>query len=278
LSLSSAEESSLFPIRVIAVPAAVAGAALMSALPAGASLQPATGFHSPVRVAAPAAQLPVLVPSVTGDLTLSVSKTKIAYRKSVTVTAHLGDDPGENPLVSIYRTPAGGSPVLASTGAVDVNGNFKVTVTLTRTSSFTAHWNGDGVFDPTDSAARTVGVHVAIPSAWVSRPYSRAGAYRLFHFHSSCVSSSKGCVVWAAKVKPNHAGESVTFVLQRKHSGRWSSVGSLPLRLNSKSIAAVRFRYAKSLIGTNFRFVARFARDSTNLGGSTKFAYFRITK
>jgi hypothetical protein len=119
---------------------------------------------------------------------------------------------------------------------------------------------------------------VAIPSAWVSRPYSRAGAYRLFHFHSSCVSSSKGCVVWAAKVKPNHAGESVTFVLQRKHSGRWSSVGSLPLRLNSKSIAAVRFRYAKSLIGTNFRFVARFARDSTNLGGSTKFAYFRITK
>ena len=81
----------------------------MSALPAGASLQPATGFHSPVRVATPTAQLPALVPSVTGDLTLSVSKTKIAYRKSVTVTAHLGDDPGENPQVSIFRTPAGGS-------------------------------------------------------------------------------------------------------------------------------------------------------------------------
>ena len=235
----------MFPLRVIAVPAAVGAAALMSALPAAASLQPATGFHSPVRVAAPAAQLPVLVPSVTGDLTLSVSKTRIAYRKSVTVTAHLGDDPGENPLVSIYRTPAGGSPVLVSTGAVDVNGNFKVTVTLTRTSSFTAHWNGDGVFDPTDSAARTVGVHVAMPSAWVSRPYSRAGAYRLFHFHSSCVSSSKGCVVWAAKVKPNHAGESVTFVLQRKHSGRWSSVGSLPLRQNNQSKPPRRLRYEK---------------------------------
>ena len=107
----------MFPLRVIAVPAAVAAAALMSALPAGASLQPAAGFHSPVRVAAPAAQLPTLVPSVTGDLTLSVSKTRIAYRKSVTVTAHLGDDPGENPLVSIFRTPAGGSPVLVASGA-----------------------------------------------------------------------------------------------------------------------------------------------------------------
>jgi len=268
----------LFPLRVIAVPAAVAAAALMSALPAAASLQPAAGFHSHVGVAAPAAQLPALVPSVTGDLTLSVSKTRIAYRKSVTVTAHLGTDAGENPVVFIYRTPAGGSPVLVATGAVDANGNFKATVALTRTSSFTAHWDGDGAFDPTDSAPRTVGVHVAMPSAWVSRPYARAGAYRLFHFHSSCVSRSKGCVVWAAKVKPNHAGEGATFVLQRKHSGRWSSVGSLLLKLNSKSIAAVRFRYAKSLIGTNFRFVARFAGDSTNLGGSTKFAYFRITK
>ncbi len=267
----------MFPLRVIAVPAAVAAAALMSALPAGASLQPATGFHSAVRVAAPAAQLPVLVPSVTGDLTLSVSKTRIAYRKSVTVTAHLGNA-DVNPVVSIFRTPAGGSPVQVAMGAVDVNGNLKVTVTLTRTSSFTAHWDGDGTFDPTDTAPSTVGVHVAMLSAWVSRPYSRAGAYRLFHFHSSCVSSSKSCVVWAAKVKPNHAGESVNFVLQRKHSGRWSSVGSLALNLNAKSTAAVRFRYTKSLIGTNFRFVARFASDSTNLGGSTKFAYFRITK
>jgi hypothetical protein len=123
----------------------------MSALPAAASLQPAAGFHSPVRTAAPAAQLPVLVPSVTGDLTLSVSKTKIAYRKSVTVTAHLGNA-DVNPDVSIYRTPAGGSPVLVATGAVDVNGNFTATVTLTRTSSFTAHWDGDGTLDPTDSA------------------------------------------------------------------------------------------------------------------------------
>jgi hypothetical protein len=39
----------------------------------------------------------------------------------------------------------------------------------------------------------------------------------------------------------------------------------------------VRFRYAKALIGQNYRFVARFSGDSTNLGGSTKFAYFRIT-
>jgi hypothetical protein len=268
----------LFPLRAIAVSAAVAAAALISALPAVASLRPATGFHSPVRAAVRIAELPGPVPSVTGDLTLSVSKTKIAYHKSVTVTAHLGSNTGENPVVSIFRIPAGGSPVLVATGAVDVNGNFKATVTLTRTSSFTAHWDGDGTLDPTDSAPRTVGVHVAMVSAWVSRPYSRAGAYRLFHFHSSCVSSGKGCVVWAAKVKPNHAGESVTFVLQRKRSGRWSAVGSLPVKLNSESTAAVRFRYAKSLIGTNFRFVARFAGDSTNLGGSTKFAYFRITK
>ena len=267
----------MHPFRVIAVPAAVAAAALVSALPAAASMQPAAGFHRALRVAVPAAQLPAFVPAVTGDLTLSVSKTKIAYRKSVTVTAHLGNA-DENPVVSIFRTPAGGSPVLVASGAVNVNGDLKATVTLTRNSSFTAHWDGDGTHDPTDTAAATVGVHVAMPGAWVSRPYARSGVYRLFHFHSSCVSSGKGCVVWAAKVKPTHAGENVTFVLQRKSSGRWVSAGSLSLSLNSQSAAAVRFRYAKSLIGTSFRFVARFAGDSSNLGGTTKFAYFRVTR
>src|SRR5262249_2710698 len=121
LSLPSHKELSLHPFRVIAVPAAVAAAALVSALPAAASMQPAAGFHRPAAPAASFVRLPSPVAAVAGDLTLSVSKSKIAYKKSVTVTAHLGDT-AENTTVTIYRTPSGGVPAQIASGAVDVNG------------------------------------------------------------------------------------------------------------------------------------------------------------
>ena len=191
-------------------------------------------------------------------------------QSSVTcVTAHLGD-PATNPQVSIFRTPAGGSPEQVGSGAVDVNGNFKATVTLTRTSSFTAHWDGDGVFtrrDPPPGRSRRPTWPYRAPGS--SRPYSRPAPTGCYHFHSSVlVAGSKGCVSGRPRLKPNKAGERVTF--------RAAAQALRPLavggdrhhrhqrpRASPPAISAMR----KSLIGTNFRFVARFARDSTNLGG-----------
>ena len=267
----------MHPFRVIAVPAAVAAAALVSALPAAASMQPAAGFHRALRVAVPAAQLPAFVPAVTGDLTLSVSKTKIAYRKSVTVTAHLGNA-DENPVVSIFRTPAGGSPVLVASGAVNVNGDLKATVTLTRNSSFTAHWDGDGTHDPTDTAAasgrRSCGDAGRLGQPSV-RPLGRVPAVPL-PFLVRQQRQGLRCLGGEGEADPRRRERHLRAAAKAAPAAGMSA-GSLSLSLNSQSAAAVRFRYAKSLIGTSFRFVARFAGDSSNLGGTTKFAYFRVT-
>jgi hypothetical protein len=194
----------------------------------------------------------------------------------VTVTAHLATA-AENPLVSIYRVPAGGAPVLVASGSVDAGGDLTATVTLTRNSTFSAHWDGDTANAPADSAARAVRVHVAIAGAFVSSPYDRVGSVRLFHFHPSCPSAASGCVVWSAKVRPTHAGDAVTFVLQRRTSSGWQAFSKLSQQLGSDSTARVRFRYTRAAVGVPLRFVARFSGDASNLGGSTPFAPFRIT-
>ena len=226
---------------------------------------------APAAVSAASAQ-----PAADPGLTLSVSKTAIPFRGQVTVTAGLATA-AENPVVSIYRTPAGGTPVLVASGSVDAGGALTATVTLSRTASFTAHWDGDTTHGPLDSAARSVRVHAAIAGAFVSSPYARDGSYRLFRYHGSCPSSGSGCVVWSARVRPGHAGEPVTFVLQRRASGSWRGIAKLSQRLGSDSRARVRFRYSRAAIGTPLRFVARFNGDAVNLGAATPFAYFRLT-
>jgi hypothetical protein len=207
---------------------------------------------------------------------LSVSKSAIPFRGQVTVTAHLATATG-NPVVSIYRTPAGGTPELVATGSVDAGGDLTATVTLTRTAGFTAHWDGDSASAPADSATRAVQVHAAIAGAFVSPPYARHGSYRLFRYHGSCPVSGSGCVVWSVRIRPGHAGDAVTFVLQRRVSGSWRAIARLSQQLGSDSRARVRFRYGRAAVGTPLRFVARFGGDAANLGASTPFAYFRLT-
>jgi hypothetical protein len=215
-------------------------------------------------------------PAIDSGLTLSVSDTAVPFRGQVTVTAHLATA-AENPVVSIYRTPAGGSPVLVASGSVDAGGDLAANVTLTRTASFSAHWDGDTASAPADSAARSVRVHAAIAGAFVSSPYARDGRYRLFHYHGSCPSTGSGCVVWSARVRPSHAGEAISFVLQRRVSGSWRAIARLSQRLGSDSRARVRFRYARAAMDAPLRFVARFGGDAANLGAATRFAYFRLT-
>ncbi len=210
-----------------------------------------------------------------GSLTLTASRSTATYGQSVTLTAHLGTA-SANHSVSIYALPVGGARRLIATGEVAGDGTFSSSTTLARTTTFTAEWAGDSTYRLARSAGRTVGVHVVMASA-LSSSYGRAGAYHLYHYHASCPSNGTQCPIFAAAVKPNHAGKSVTFTLQRLTSSGWRIVGTAAVRLNSNSVAAVRFRYAPASKGHSYRLKAVYAGDADHLGGSTAWSYLRIT-
>jgi hypothetical protein len=209
-----------------------------------------------------------------GSLTVSAGKATVPYGGSVKVTAHLGTASAQK-TVSVYRQPAGGARTLVATGTVDGAGNFSAPVALKRNTTFTAEWVGDATYGKTTSAGRKVGVTLLMAGA-LSGAYGRSGNYRLFHYHSSCA-SGRGCPVYAATVKPSHAGKPVTFVLQRRTASGWSTVGQLALKLNKRSAAAVIFRYTAAAKGKAFRMQAVYKGDTANVRSGTRWAYIKIT-
>ena len=57
----------------------------------------------------------------------------------------------------------------------------------------------------------------------LSRFYATRGAYRLYHYSSSCVTRGTGCPHYAVAVAPSHAGDKVRLTLAFHTASGWSS-------------------------------------------------------
>jgi hypothetical protein len=83
---------------------------------------------------------------------LSASKKRVFKNESVRIVAHLeAFENATNREVSLFAKPQGGARRLVQTGAIDATGDFAVTVTLKRSTSFIAEWEGDDRYLPDDS-------------------------------------------------------------------------------------------------------------------------------
>ena len=216
------------------------------------------------------------VDGVVTAIGLKASTTKTGYRHPVTLTAHLGKH-GTNAEVSIYRKPAGGTRTLVRTATVDADGNVTVTVRPRKNTTFDAAYAGDDVYRAAASPKVSVAVRVRITGT-LSRFYATKGAYRLYHYSSSCVARGRGCPRYAVTVAPGHAGERVRLTLAFRSGSRWIVAGHTSVKLNARSTARILLRYAdRTIIGQRFRLQATFRRDASNAGNTTGWSYLRVT-
>ena len=217
------------------------------------------------------------VAGVPTALGLKASATKAGYRHPVIVTAHLAKH-GTNGVVSIYKRPfAGGARTLVRAAAVDADGNLSVTVRPRRSTTFDAVYDGDDVYRAAASPKVTVAVRVRITGT-LSRFYATNGAYRLYHYSSSCVAQGRGCPRYTVTVAPGHAGEQVRLTLAFRSGSRWIVAGHTRLKLNARSTARILLRYGdRTIIGQRLRLQATFRRDGANAGNTTAWSYLRVT-
>jgi hypothetical protein len=209
-------------------------------------------------------------------LGLKASTTKAGYRHPVTLTAHLGQH-GADAQVSIYRKPAGGARTLVRTAAVDADGNVGVTVRPRKNTTFDAVYAGDDVYGPAASPKVSVAVRARITGT-LSRFYKTSGAYRLYHYSSSCVTRGTGCPRYTVSVAPGHAGERVRLTLAFRSGSRWIVAGHTTLKLNARSTARIVLRYGdRTIIGERLRLQATFRRDGSNAGNTSAWSYLRVT-
>jgi hypothetical protein len=216
------------------------------------------------------------VSGVATTVGLHTSATKINYRHSVNLTAHLSAH-GTNPTVSIFKTPAGGARMLVRSAPVDADGNLTVSVRPRKTTTFDAVYTGDEVFKPATSPTVKVAVRVAIAGA-LSRYYTTSRTYRLYHYSPSCVTSGVRCPRYTVSVAPNHAGDKVSIMLAYHTTSGWVVVGREAARLNSRSRVRIILRYAnRTIVGQRYRLEAHFAADAANAANTTGWSHFRVT-
>jgi Tol biopolymer transport system component len=211
-------------------------------------------------------------------LTIAASKSKVNYKRNVTITAHLLFPGSPNKTVSIYKIPYGGAKTLVLTGQVNGQGNLSATVLMTKRTAFLAEWSGDAQYQGGGvSNSITVFVFPVVKGA-LSGYYGTAGNYKLYHYRASCTNSGIGCPTYTVTVTPNHRGRSVRFTLQLFRGGAWRTVLIFSERLNTKSRRTVIFVYGSPKVkGIPTRVRAQFLGDADHLRAYSSWSYFKVT-
>jgi hypothetical protein len=200
-------------------------------------------------------------------LDLTRSRTRILYRHSVTVTAHLHDVADlTNKTVSIYKTPYGGIKTLVKMAAVDSMGNLSAIVPLTKNTDFVAEWAGEEGWMAAASPIRSVGVRV-ITTTRLSGFYGSSGAYKLYHAGND--PKVTGTVV------PNHAGKPLNFIAQIHRAGAWRLYAAASFKIRATgSVSAFLINPSR---GFAYRVKTSFLADADHYGNASAWKYFRVT-
>jgi hypothetical protein len=212
----------------------------------------------------------------TSALSLTLSRPKITFGGSAVVKAHLVGGV-TNRRVSIYGQPIGGRNVLVKRGTVSARGNLSVPVTPHATTVYTATYAGDSAWTPTTSS----GAHLAVAAAWSARHlggYTTSGRYRLYHYTTSCTStSSRGCPRQRFSLAPRHPRQQVVLTYQYQWRGRWYGKG-YTFTLNRKSQLLVYMYYDdRDTIGIPNRARVTFAGDASHAKATSKWVYWKVT-
>jgi dipeptidyl aminopeptidase/acylaminoacyl peptidase len=211
-------------------------------------------------------------------LTLGVSKRKVQYNGTVTLTVHLLHADSTNKDVSVYATAYGGSEQLITSEAVDAAGNLSITVNVPTRTDFRATWSGDTEHPAGGTSDRKrVLVYVAL-NGRLTRYDASAGGYRLYDYTSACPNRQRGCPTYVVSIAPDHSGMRLFFTLQLRINGRWRTVLDFAERIPDTNKIVEKFIYGnRSVIGLPTRVRAKFKGDADHLAARTAWSYFKVT-
>ena len=203
---------------------------------------------------------PTTAPTTT-SVSLALSKSKVRYGNSVTLSAHLS---GASGTVSFYAKPAGGTKTLVATKTVNGSGNASLIVKPYGKTTYTAEFAGDDTAAPSVSSGKTVTVEPRVTVA-LQKFFGKSGKYKLYRY-------PKDPLVIAA-VSPNHAGKSVTFVAERYRGGAWvfGTKKKVVISGNGKATA-----YLRNTVRGDYRVRILFPGDADHLASKSPWAYLRV--
>jgi hypothetical protein len=246
-------------LRLIAVGCALTGALGPLALPA----TPATAS---VNAAGP----------VKPRISVSSPVTDNPYGAKITIAVTLGPT-SANRRVSLYAAPYGAPRRLVATGNVNAAGKWYPTYTITRTTTFTAFFAGDGR-DAPNWASRTLNAYARVTgrlAGYYRTAKSSAGVlYRVYR--------DTGTLTLDSTVTPNKHGECLEPETQQYDAGTgWHADNKYGCdTLDAASHDSAPFTLSQAVSG-RYRIrgdYRRGARDTANLSSQGPWLYFVVTK
>lgn len=208
----------------------------------------------------------VTVNRALSNVTLSVSKTKILFGRTVELTATLTG--GEsNRDVGFYSTGGGTDTLLGTVTASDA-GTAQLVVSPRHKTTYVAKYAGDAFYYPNVSSPKVVNV-VPIVEGKMIKYASKSGSYAVYR-------PTQNVYYWT-QVTPNHAGTKVTIFLEVKVGGRWKTSGSDSFKLGSKSIVIIYIPGSAFPKGYLWRFRTKFPGDGDHLQAFSKYSYFKFS-
>ncbi|MEE4492360.1 Ig-like domain repeat protein [Streptomyces sp. BE230] len=169
----------------------------------------------------------VVVSRAATSLTLNRNKALYAYGTDVSFTAHLGTT-YKNRAVELWVDPFGTDKPkkLVKTGKVDSKGNLSTTVDMTRDTTVTAVFKGDGRYAP-KTVTSTAYAKVAVSTS-ISKQYKNvkigSTSYAYFHKTTNPVFTTK------MTYYPNR---SHLLSMELYYAGKWYDAGSQYFRLGT---------------------------------------------
>ncbi|MFI5744882.1 YncE family protein [Streptomyces sp. NPDC051644] len=217
----------------------------------------------------------VAVPRTVPSLTLNHNKALYSYGTDVSFTAHLGKT-YKNRTVELWVDPFGADKPkkLVKTGKVNSKGNLSTTVDMTRDTTVTAVFKGDGRY-ASKTVTSTAYAKVKVSTS-ISKQYKTAKigstSYAYFHKKTNPVFST---------TMSYYKNRSHKLSLQFYYQGKWYDAGSQYFKLgtNGKSIVTLTGTHDT---GYRMRVRASYVNDTSgdtvNSTTSGAWKYFIFTK
>jgi hypothetical protein len=208
------------------------------------------------------------VVGLTPSITITADKTSYLYHQTATVTAHLGTTHGSRVLKIAAKTAYQTTYTTLRSASVDMYGNLRATYTMTMSTTFTATYGGDDVYEPRSVGfvrSSTVGL-----TSYLTGYYATSGSYRLYHR-----TTDPGITT---KTAPSRGEACTSWQAQEYYSGAWHTVarnGCIPIRYSTGTAQAVFT--GTHPVGPAFRIQSTFNGDWGNLRTVGPWVYLRFT-
>ncbi|MFJ6012502.1 Ig-like domain repeat protein [Streptomyces sp. NPDC092952] len=217
----------------------------------------------------------VAVPRTVPSLTLNHNKALYSYGANVTFTAHLGKT-YKNRTVELWADPFGADKPnrLLKTGKVNSKGNLSAVIAMTRDTTVTAVFKGDGRY--AGKTVKSTSYAKVKVSTSISKQYKTAKigntSYKYFHKKTDPVFTTS---------MTYYKNRAHKLSLQLNYQGKWYDAGSdyFKLGTNGKTIITLKGTHETGYrMRMRVSYINGSSGDSVNSTTHSSWQYFYFTK